>query len=1141
MSTTNYTLIPTQDFITGDIKSKLERYSKLQGFEPEVRVLESALPIPVPVHQIEFNIGSAWIPLHIYEDWCLEYFNLATKWYYSSTTASWDVRIISGDVGNSANTALWGYSWCRDPESEKWDNIPAVGEGGDKNQGLVQMLLNFKTPLIQVAVRLGDQKTERKSPGFTTKAIAQQRKLQDEFQKWCRQGQRGELLAVTYNDIFNREVLPTFDGAGEHLELHGMSEKWKAKVRPYQKDEAVAASKGNHLNGLEVGLGKTLSAAIAINHRLHTRTATKVLVVVQKSTLKKFGEELQEAYPNTTVIVAPSDACTKPKRLEFLAKIAFQVTTGIIVMTHDSFDAIPMRAETERNFISERLKAVEEEIRWYHSQGELGTKQKGRGKPRANQVVKKLEAKRNEMKAQIQELTRRQDCGFYFEDLGIDYLVVDECDRYARDSINSRLKEVVGVCSSESQRAQLFALKCDYMNSRFGEKALLFMTGTPAPDNWLGEVYVYQRYKQPSLMKKRGVYCFDAWARTFARITSNLEVKPCGSLALTPRFGAFVNIKELQKMWLQVCRVRRYKHVADQIEESGKRPEVEIVEVCCPPSELQQRYMKYLESRYDSWRHQDPWKWERRTPEGHLIEAPKLETKKKAKDKLLRHPVTKLPISCIKEAQQLKHEYPDFPNYQILVDGVFKQVGEAKQCMLEPKLLESRFLEEAGCEPNPVINPDGKLMRCVELLVENYRTDEVQLVFCDSGTPGGTSRFPIYEFIKNECIKHGISRDRIAFIHDAKTDKDRELLFKRVNNAETNILIMSTQKGGIGVNVQKHARYQYFLDIPPKPSWFEQRVGRIVRSGNRHKKVTIFQFITQGGGKGNYGADAFYFQLCQTKAQFREQLWDINSTVRVVEEDVSSELMLAFTAQSSGDLALQEYCKIEASYRQVRSDRDSSLHNINHWETSSQGGIPGLQVKLNAVRSRIKSHADDITLAQKADVLGDKFQIVVNGQTYQPTAEVLPAKNRTLADTALQQAIANIVLDAQKHHVTQTAARKIGEYGGFDIDVVVTLFGDRYEVEAWLQGDNKYRFKWLKSNKQLLVRLEECLVGIGKQGLDLEKEEDELVGAIASLNTKLVVEKGQLTLLEAQFEELTLRKVQLEQQLNLAQGSYIDI
>lgn len=1127
LSSNNYTLVPVQDFTIGDIKSKLETYSKLTGFESEVRTLEAALPIPVPVHQIEFNIGSAWIPLDVYEAWCEEYFALMTKWYYSQTTASWDVRVVGGNVDNTNNTALWGYSWCRDPSSDKWDCIPAVDEGGDKTQGLVQMILNFKTPLIRVTVQQGDQKTDVKCSELTASAIAHQRKLGDEFQKWCRKGARGERLAQIYNDIFNREVLPSFDGAGEHLELHGMSEKWKRRARLYQKDEAVASAKGNHLNGLEVGLGKTISSAIAIAHRMYTRTCTKALVVVQKSTLKKFGKEYQEAYPDANVIVAPSDACSKPKRLEFLAKIAFQIRTGVIVMTHDSFDAIPMRSETERAFIEERLRAVEQEISWYNSQGEYATKEKGRGKPRANQVVKKLETKRNEMKAKILELSRQQDCGFYFEDLGIDYLVVDECDRYARDSINSRLKEVVGVCNSESQRAQLFALKCDYMNSRFGEKALLFMTGTPAPDNWLGEVYIYQRYLQPSLMRRRGVYHFDAWARTFARITSNLEVKPCGSLATTPRFGAFVNVKELQKMWLQVCRVRRYKHVEDQIEESGKRPGVDIVEVTCPPSELQQRYMKYLESRYDSWRHQDPWKWERRTPEGYLVEVPK-ENAKKTKDKPLRHPITKQPISSIAEAQSLKLEY------QKTIDGVFKQVGEAKQCMLEPKLLDPRHLQEAGCDRVPPINPDGKLMRCVELLVENFRTDEVQLVFCDMGTPGGSSRFPVYGFIKDECIKRGIPHHRIAFIHDAGDDDDKkEALFEKVRAAQVNILIMSTQKGGIGVNVQDHARHEYFLDIPPKPSWFEQRVGRVVRSGNRHKQVTIWQFLTQGGGQGNYGADAFYFQLCQTKAQFREQLWDINSTVRVVEEDVSSELMLALTAQSSGDPALQEYCKVEALYRQTKADRDSSLHNINHWETSLQGGLPGLQAKLQDVRSRIKSQSDDIALAQKADVLGDKFQVTVNGHVYQPTDEITPAKNRTQADSALLQAVTDIVLEAQKHRLTQTAARKIGEYGGFDINVIVTLFGDRYEVESWLQGDNAHRFKWLKSNKQLLVRMEQCLVDIGKQAEWFEKEEDGLIDAIASLNTKLTMEKEQLEQLEIQFNDLTHRKVKLELQLNL--------
>ena len=53
-------------------------------------------------------------------------------------------------------------------------------------------------------------------------------------------------------------------------------------------------------------------------------------------------------------------------------------------------------------------------------------------------------------------------------------------------------------------------------------------------------------------------------------------------------------------------------------------------------------------------------------------------------------------------------------------------------------------------------------------------------------------------------IQYGIPADEIAFIHDAKTDAQRDALFKEMRTGKKKVLIGSTDKCGTGVNVQTH-------------------------------------------------------------------------------------------------------------------------------------------------------------------------------------------------------------------------------------------------------------------------------------------------------------------------------------------------
>lgn len=61
----------------------------------------------------------------------------------------------------------------------------------------------------------------------------------------------------------------------------------------------------------------------------------------------------------------------------------------------------------------------------------------------------------------------------------------------------------------------------------------------------------------------------------------------------------------------------------------------------------------------------------------------------------------------------------------------------------------------------------------------------------------------ISDDIKKKLMDNGIPESEIAYIHDAKTEKQKADLFEKVRSGEVRVLLGSTAKMGTGTNVQK--------------------------------------------------------------------------------------------------------------------------------------------------------------------------------------------------------------------------------------------------------------------------------------------------------------------------------------------------
>lgn len=143
------------------------------------------------------------------------------------------------------------------------------------------------------------------------------------------------------------------------------------------------------------------------------------------------------------------------------------------------------------------------------------------------------------------------------------------------------------------------------------------------------------------------------------------------------------------------------------------------------------------------------------------------------------------------------------------IDNFLKITHEARLLGTDARLLY----------PEAPDNPDGKLNKVAENVYREYRQAGeqgiigTQLVFSDIGTPGG-KEFDVYHYLKEQLVIKGIPAEEIAFIHDAKTDAQRDTLFKQMRSGEKKVLIGSTDKCGTGVNVQTHLVAMHHVDCP---------------------------------------------------------------------------------------------------------------------------------------------------------------------------------------------------------------------------------------------------------------------------------------------------------------------------------------
>jgi len=562
---------PADEYLSGNVRRKLdaaERASLIDGqFAKNVEALRAVQPKLLDFSEISVNLGASWMPAEDIRDFIEGLLKIkeCVKVSYSPVIGTWTVDVEESKkwivLDSVKNTNRWGTSRCNALQ-------------------LIKDALNHRIPTVK------DEVDERYIVNVTETEAAREKQflIKERFREWVWEDTgRRERLTQLYNEMFNNLRPRIFNG--DHLTLPGISSQ--VTLRPHQKDAVWRIIQtGNTLLAHVVGSGKTFCKTAAAMEMKRLGLVAKPMLIVPNHLLEQWSAEFLRLYPLANVLIAGRDDFTPLKRKKLMAKIAANNWDAVIV-THSSFEKLPMSKESVTKFIQRQIEELEDAI--------MGA----RDEDRDSGIIKELEKAKKRLEVKIRERLneRAKDDGLSFEELGIDMLLVDEADLFKNLYFVTKMTRVAGLPNSESNRAFDLYIKTQWM---FGRKyPVVFGTGTPV-SNTMAELYTMQRYLQPDALRDYGIQHFDSWAATFGEVVTSLEIAPDGSgYRLRSRFARFNNLPELLQIWRLVADVQTDDMVdIDKPDIEGGKAET----VVAPASEEQKRYVDELVARAEAIR-----------------------------------------------------------------------------------------------------------------------------------------------------------------------------------------------------------------------------------------------------------------------------------------------------------------------------------------------------------------------------------------------------------------------------------------------------------------------------------------------------------------------------------------------------------
>ncbi|WP_226997433.1 SNF2-related protein [Helicobacter pylori] len=951
------------DYLSGNVKRKLKEVKEainqgVEGLEANAKDLELIIPKDLKATEIMANINSPWIPTQYLEEFLIElsanhyekqYGDKMTDYQLGNLKEDIKVEHLSGAyevfVRNNELNELYGIRHKDKPHSYK---APF--------ESLLNKVLNNKDLSVKYAqVDPNDPKKEIFITDEEQSNLAKQKaeELKEAFKDWIyKDYARRTHLEQIYNDTFNNSVLKTYDGS--QLELEGFNQY--IKLRPHQKnaifrtiqDRAVCL---DH----QVGAGKTLCAIASCMEQKRMGLVNKTLIAVPNHLTKQWGDEFYKAYPNANVLVIDSKDITEKERELLFNQIANNNYDAVII-AHTHLELLSNPRGIIEELKEEELVNAEKNF----ERQELAYKNNPRETKKPNERA--FKNKLDKIRAKYDAILEKQGSHIDISQMGIDNLIVDEAHLFKNLAFETSMEKIAGLGNQQgSNRARDLFIKTRYLHQN--SKKIMFLTGTPIA-NSLSEMYHLQRYLTPDVLEERGLEFFDDWAKTYGEVVNDFELDTSAqSYKMVNRFSKFSDVQGLSTMYRAFADIvsnddilKHNPHFVPKV--YGDKP----INVVVKRSEEVAQFIgvadengKYNEGSIIDRMQKCEGKKSKKGQDNIL--SCTTDARKVALDYRLIDPNAKVEKEFSKSYAMAKNIYENYletnatKGTQLGFIGLSTPKTHSQKVSLEVldnahEIENKNPLDEAQelLESLSSYDEKGNLIAPSKKELENeLKEKEAKSVNLDEELAKGCL-FDVYSDVLRHLVQMGIPQNEIAFIHDAKTEEQKQDLFKKLNRGEVRVLLGSPAKMGVGTNVQERLVAMHELDCPWRPDELLQMEGRGIRQGNilhqndpENFRMKIYRYATEK----TY--DSRMWQIIETKSKGIEQFRNAHKLGLNELEDfnMGSSNASEMKAEATGNPLIIEEVKLRAEIKSEESkykafNKENYFNEENLKNNSSQ-------------------------------------------------------------------------------------------------------------------------------------------------------------------------------------------------------------
>jgi N12 class adenine-specific DNA methylase len=769
--------VTAEAYLSGNVRTKLAQAEAAAESRPElvrnVDALRAVVPRDVTGDELDGVLGAPWVSPELVQGFARE--------LCPDEDAAGQVT-----VARAESTGTWvvaAPSWVR----QRMSSDHEFGLARLDALRLLEDGLNGRAPVVAYTAPDGSRVVDAEA---TATAVDLAQGLRERFDTWLLRDDpdRARAALRVFNDRYNAHVPRSYTAAADSVRPDGLRSDFI--LRPHQR-QAVARIiyGGNTLLAHPVGAGKTAEMIVGAMELRRLGTIRRPCFVVPNHMLGQFSADVVSLYPSADVLAIDKHQLNARNRAEFAARVGAHDWDAVVI-THSTFTRWPVSPQVTATTMADKVAELRADI------GAIGDESDA-GRTLTKRIEKRLADHEERLKAaQAQHEQLRDDHEFFFDESGIDYLLIDEAHEFKNAELISSARNLRGVpVGPGSARSGDLDDKLRWLrDARPDRPVLTLATATPIA-NTVAELWVMARYLRPELLDDLHVSAFDGFRAMFADTTSEMEIDASGTrFRRVERLSRYKNLPELGRLWGEFVDVV----TADQLdlprpEVEGDGREVVLVE---PAPQLAYFMTETVSERAEAIQN--------KRVEPHEDNFLKLTT----------------------EARIASFDWETYagepvdPTHSTLVAAADRIAATYRANA------ERTYLTATG-EPHP-------------------RPGAFQLVFSDLGTPKPGRDDTAYDRLRQLLTDRGVPTDQVAFVHDHDANDDAKArFFAACRDGRVAVAVSSTSKMGMGTNVQDRLVALHHLDCPWRPLDIEQREGRIVRQGNQNPTVAIHAYAAE--------------------------------------------------------------------------------------------------------------------------------------------------------------------------------------------------------------------------------------------------------------------------------------------------------